>query len=138
MIAHPDIQVLVIAGSDASRLEKLISYLGSMHHVHVSDVPDLPGELSGYDVIVTTETSRYLRGIRQPLNRSSMQEKDGSVWLTCQTNRYRQYSVFGLKRPARKRKFALYSRKATIPLRSGYAGCCLCRRPLSSPGTNTR
>ena len=61
MIAHPDIHVLVITGNDAARLEDLVTYLGSMRHMHVSVMPDLPGDLTGYDVVLSAETSRYCK-----------------------------------------------------------------------------
>ena len=95
--------------------------------MHVSVMPDLPGELSGYDVIVTTETSRYLDAS------DSLESfvNAGKGWLGLVDLSDKPLPpIFGVRpQPqARKLKFALYSRIATIPLLSA------CRMPPMQEG----
>jgi predicted dehydrogenase len=59
MIVHPSISVLVVGGDSDSYLGPLLSYLKSIHHIKLTALPQLPQELDGHDVIVTTETSAF-------------------------------------------------------------------------------
>ena len=57
MKIYPEIKVLILSGKHDSKLKPLISYFSGMRHLVLSVVPDLPKDLSAFDVIVTSKTS---------------------------------------------------------------------------------
>ncbi len=59
MIAHPPTIVLFVIDEGVSSLKSLCSYLRSIPHLQLVVEPQLPHDLSPYDVIVTSETAAY-------------------------------------------------------------------------------
>ena len=57
MKIYPEIKVLILSGKHDSKLKPLISYFSGMRHLALSVVPDLPKDLSAFNVIVTSQTS---------------------------------------------------------------------------------
>lgn len=56
MITHPPISILLISKGAKPSLRPLLSYLQSIPHISLHLTPELPQEISPYQVIVTSET----------------------------------------------------------------------------------
>ena len=59
MIIHPSSSVLFVAEHDDSKLQGFFSYLESISHIRLAIKPQLPQDLSPYDVIVTANTPAF-------------------------------------------------------------------------------
>ncbi len=57
MFTHPLLSILAIAGQGKSELDSFFEYLGSMAHVKLAVHPEVPADLSAYDVIITADTA---------------------------------------------------------------------------------
>ena len=59
MIIHPPISVLFVVEDDEPSLRPLFSYLKSIHHIKLTVDPQLPDDLSPYDVVATADTAAF-------------------------------------------------------------------------------
>ncbi len=57
MKIYPEIKVLILSGNHASKIKPLISFFSRMRHLDLSVVPELPKDLSAFNVIITSQTS---------------------------------------------------------------------------------
>jgi predicted dehydrogenase len=56
MIYKPPISVLCLAEAEDAGLTSFISYLRSIPHIRLSEIPRLPHDLSSYDIVITSNT----------------------------------------------------------------------------------
>ena len=57
MITHPSLSILAITEEDNSSLRSFFFYLESISHVNLTVNPEIPADLSLYDVVITTQTT---------------------------------------------------------------------------------
>jgi predicted dehydrogenase len=57
MLTHPSLSILAVTGEDNSSLQPFFAYLQSMSHVKLSVNPEMPADLSTYDVVLTANTA---------------------------------------------------------------------------------
>ncbi|MGD9043872.1 MAG: Gfo/Idh/MocA family oxidoreductase [Desulfobacterales bacterium] len=57
MFIHPSLSILAVCEEDNSLLRPFFSYLESISHVHLSVNPEIPEDLSPYDVVITARTN---------------------------------------------------------------------------------
>jgi predicted dehydrogenase len=77
MIAHPSLSALLVVQGEDPALQPFLSYLRSVPHVRTTIEPQLPAELSLYDVVLTAQTASYVDQA-DPLKRFV---HDGGGWL---------------------------------------------------------
>ena len=77
MIIHPSISVIVVVEDDESFLQPFISYLLSMQHVNVTVEPQLPQDLSDYDVVVT----KQMTALKETPKHLEQFVRAGGSWL---------------------------------------------------------
>ena len=56
MICKPPISVLFLTEAEDAGLTSFISYLRSIPHIRLSEIPQLPHDLSSYDIVITSNT----------------------------------------------------------------------------------
>ena len=69
MFTHPTLSILAVAGEDNSSLHPFFSYLQFIVHVKLTVSPEVPEDLSPYDVVITANTATLSEGGCDPLNR---------------------------------------------------------------------
>jgi predicted dehydrogenase len=57
MITHPSLSILAIAKEPHAELSSFFGYLGSMAHLELRVMSEVPSDLSPYNVIITAETA---------------------------------------------------------------------------------
>ena len=76
MIFNPSISILVIKEAEDVALASFYSYLSSIPHIRLSEMPQLPRDLSAFDVVVTDNT----RNTDTTLDRISQFVRAGGGW----------------------------------------------------------
>jgi predicted dehydrogenase len=62
MLTHPPISILTVAGENNSSLQPFLSYLQSISHVKLTVKPEIPADLSPYDVVLTANMTDLGKG----------------------------------------------------------------------------
>jgi hypothetical protein len=65
MFIHPSLSIFAVAGEDNSSLHPFFSYLQSISHVKLTVSPEIPADLSPYDVVITANTTVLSEGFDQ-------------------------------------------------------------------------
>ena len=76
MIFNPSISILVIKEAEDLALSSFYSYLSSIPHIRLSEMPQLPRDLSAFDVVVTDNT----RNTDTTFDRLSQFVRAGGGW----------------------------------------------------------
>jgi hypothetical protein len=76
MIFNPPISILVIKEAEDVALASFYSYLSSIPHIRLSEMPQLPRDLGAFDVVVTANT----RNSDTTLDRLSQFVHAGGGW----------------------------------------------------------
>ncbi|MGD8881582.1 MAG: Gfo/Idh/MocA family oxidoreductase [Desulfobacterales bacterium] len=77
MFTHPSLSILAVSEEDNSWLHPFFSYLQFISHVKLTVNPEIPGDLSPYDVVITANTTNLSEGCDH-LNRFVLA---GGGWL---------------------------------------------------------
>jgi predicted dehydrogenase len=77
MIVHPEVNVLILAGGSVPEPAPLITYLRGMPQMHLTVMPNVPGDLRAFDVVVTGQTAVF--SARAPSLEQFVRE--GGGWL---------------------------------------------------------
>ena len=56
MVNNPPISILCLKEEEDVSLTSFFSYLGSMPHIRLSQIPQLPDDLSSFDIVITSNT----------------------------------------------------------------------------------
>ena len=56
MIFNPPLSILFLTEAEDVTLTSFISYLRSIPHIRLSEIPQLPHDLSSYDIVITSNT----------------------------------------------------------------------------------
>ena len=56
MICNPPISILFLKEAEEVSLTSFFSYLRSIAHIRLSEIPQLPHDLSSYDIVITSNT----------------------------------------------------------------------------------
>ena len=137
MAKHSPISVLLVDDSSADAMRLLVSYLRDIPHLQVDKRPQLPGDLSGWSVVITAGQTLSDAAV----DRLTDRVRAGGGWLTIiGRNVNRIPALFGAE-PAPVGPFCelrvLFDNGDHPPGRA-LAGCHLCQRPLPSPGRGKR
>ncbi len=62
MLTHPSLSILAVAAEDHASLQPFFAYLQSIPHVKLSVNPEIPADLSPYDVVLTANTADLGQG----------------------------------------------------------------------------
>ena len=78
MLIHPSLSILAVSAGDNSLLQPFFSYLESITHVKLTVNPEIPEDLSLYDVVISTNTANLSTEGGERLNRFV---RAGGGWL---------------------------------------------------------